>query len=258
MLNPKAAGSACCRSFRHIFEANVGVGYGPAVDRAANPSYFCATHPQGSCVFRSIFQAIVIAAALGFMSVVPPASAMQLSPQQNELYTSVSINPPSASEMTVCYGFVCRRRAILDFSAADRKTLAQILASGKANAAAERAAIQKAVVWFDKRMGPEIGTSTRVARADIRNRADANNYDCWDSTRNVSSLLLVLQEWGLFKHHTVGNPRYRGNLFTMQLPHNTAVLVEKESRIEWSVDMWTTKYLQPPDVMLVEQWLKED
>ena len=183
---------------------------------------------------------------------------MQLSPQQNELYTSVSINPPSASEMTVFSGFVCRRRAILDFSAADRKALAQILASGKANAAAERAAIQKAVVWFDKRMGPEIGTSTRVARADIRNRADANNYDCWDSTRNVSSLLLVLQEWGLFKHHTVGNPRYRGNLFTMQLPHNTAVIVEKESRIEWSVDMWTTKYLQPPDVMLVEQWLKED
>ena len=107
-------------------------------------------------------------------------------------------------------------------------------------------------------MGPVIGTTTRVARADIRNRADASNYDCWDSTRNVSSLLLVLQQWGLLKHHTVGNPRYRGNILAMQLPHNTAVIVEKESRIEWAVDMWTTKYLQPPDVMLVEQWLKEE
>ena len=206
------------------------------------------------------FLRIVPAVVFGFSLVfaAQSVSAMQLTPQQNDLYTSVSINPPSASEMTVCYGFVCRRRAILDFSAADTKALAQIMATGKANAVAERAAIQKAVVWFDKRMGPEIGTSSRVARADIRNRADANNYDCWDSTRNVSSFLLVLQEWGLFKHHTVGNPRYRGNLFTMQLPHNTAVIVEKESRIEWSVDMWTTKYLQPPDVMLVEQWLKED
>ena len=44
----------------------------------------------------------------------------------------------------------------------------------------------------------------------------------------------------------------------MQLPHNTAVLVENESKIEWVVDMWTTKYLQPPDVMLVETWLKKD
>lgn len=209
--------------------------------------------------FPSMLRAVsTVALVLGFAFAAQPLSAMQLTPQQSELYTSVSINPPSASAMTVCYGFVCRRRAILDFSDADRKTLAQILASGKANAVAERGAIQKAVVWFDKRMGPEIGTTTRVARADIRNRADANNYDCWDSTRNVSSFLLVLQEWGLLKHHTVGNPRYRGNLFTMQLPHNTAVIVEKESRIEWAVDMWTTKYLQSPDVMLLDQWLKDD
>ncbi|WIG52836.1 MAG: hypothetical protein OJF48_003756 [Afipia sp.] len=209
-------------------------------------------------MFKPVFPIIVIAASLGFMSAVPSASAMQLSPQQNELYTSVSINPPSSSEMTICYGFVCRRRATLDFTAADRKALTQILTAGKATAVAERAAIQKAVIWFDRRVAPIVGTAGRVSRADIRSGADAKNFDCWDSTRNVSSFLLVLQDWGLLKHHTVGNPRYRGNILAMQLPHNTAVIVEKESRIEWSVDMWTTRYLQPPDVMLVEQWLKEE
>ncbi len=202
--------------------------------------------------------ALIAVSLAGLAFSVAPARAMQLSPQQADLYTSVSINPPSATEMTVCYGFVCRRRTTLDFSAADRKTLTQILSAGKASPAAERAAVQKAVVWFDKRMGPQIGTTMRVARADIRNRADASNYDCWDSTRNVSSFLLVLQEWGLLKHHTVSNPRYRGNIFAMQLPHNTAVLMEKASHVEWSVDMWTTRYAQPPDVMLVEQWLKEE
>ena len=202
--------------------------------------------------------ALVAACLFGFTLGVEPASAMQLSPQQADLYTSVSINPPSATEMTVCYGFVCRRRATLDFSAADRKALTLILAAGKASPAAERAAVQKAVVWFDKRMGPVIGTTERVAHADIRSGADAKNFDCWDSTRNVSSFLLVLQEWGLLKHHTVGNPRYRGNIFAMQLPHNTAVLTENVSRVEWVVDMWTTRYAQPPDVMLVEQWLKEE
>jgi len=211
-------------------------------------------------VFQFLVSRIVpaLVVGFGFAFAAQPAFAMQLTPQQSELYTSVSTSPPTASGMTVCYGFVCRRRVSLDFSAADQKALTQIMASGKANAIAERAAIQKAVLWFDRRMGPVIGTTTRVARADIRNRADANNYDCWDSTRNVSSLLLVMQEWGLLKHHTVGNPRYRGNILAMQLPHNTAVIVEKQSRIEWAVDMWTTKYLQPPDVMLVEQWLKEE
>jgi len=201
---------------------------------------------------------LAIAAAFAAAQFNAPASAMQLTPQQSELYTSVSINPPSASEMTICYGFVCRRRATLDFTDSDRKALTQILNAGKASPVAERAAVQKAVIWFDRRVGPMLGTTDRVANADIRSGADAKNFDCWDSTRNVSSFLLVLQEWGLLKHHQVGNPRYRGNILVMQLPHNTAVLVENASRVEWVVDMWTTRYAQPPDVKLVEQWLKEE
>lgn len=209
-------------------------------------------------LYKVMSRTIIIAAAIGFALAARSASAMQLTPQQSELYTSVSTSPPSAETMTVCYGFVCRRRIELDFTSADQKTLAQIIAAGKASAVAERAAIQKAVIWFDRKVGSTIGTTARVARADIRSGADAKNFDCWDSTRNVSSLLLVLQEWGLLKYHTVGNPRYRGNILAMQLPHNTAVIVEKESRIEWAVDMWTTRYLQPPDVMLLETWLKEE
>ncbi|MEH2510909.1 hypothetical protein V1291_002263 [Nitrobacteraceae bacterium AZCC 1564] len=229
-----------------------------SVDRTSNPPYFFLTNFNRAVPLSGFSSRIAVAVVLGLVLSGLAAHAVQLSPQQADLYTSVSINPPNASEMTVCYGFVCRRRALLDFTTSDRKQLTQILAAGKASATAERAAIQKAVIWFDHRVGPMIGTNKRVARADIRTGADAGNFDCWDSTRNTSSFLLVLQEWGLLKHHTVGNPRYRGNLLTLQLPHNTAVIVEKESGIEWSVDMWTTKYLQPPEVMLVEKWLRED
>jgi len=70
--------------------------------------------------------------------------------------------------------------------------------------------------------------------------------------------LLVLQEWHLFKFHVVGDPHYRGNALVLQTPHNTAVLVERAARIGWVVDMWPRGYLQLPDVMTVEQWVKED
>ncbi|MEA2882949.1 MAG: hypothetical protein QOH32_2205, partial [Bradyrhizobium sp.] len=93
-------------------------------------------------------------AAFAALSSVQPAAAIELSPPVAALYSSVSIYPPSASSMTVCYGFVCRRREALDFTPADRKALTQILVAGKASAAAERAAVQKAVIWFDRRMGP--------------------------------------------------------------------------------------------------------
>ncbi len=197
---------------------------------------------------------VLVAALLGAV----PAKAIEMSSAVAQLYTSVSIYPPSANSMTVCYGFVCRRREILDFTAADRKALTQIMAAGRASAAAERAAVQKVVVWFDRRMGPILGTTRRVAKADFRYFDDKHNYDCWDTTRNTTSLLLVLREWGLLKHHAIGDPHYRGNTLVLQTPHNTAVLVERATKVEWVVDLWPRGYLQPPDVMTVQKWVKED
>jgi hypothetical protein len=189
---------------------------------------------------------------------LPAARASELSAPQAALYSSVSIYPPSAKSMTVCYGFVCRRHEMLDFTPGDRSALTQILAAGRASAVAERAAVQKAVIWFDRRMGPVIGTDKRVANADIRAFDDKHNYDCWDTTRNTTSLLLVMQEWGLFRYHVVGDPHYRGNALVLQLPHNTAVLVERATKVEWVVDMWPKGYSQPPDIMTLAKWVTED
>ena len=68
----------------------------------------------------------------------------------------------------------------------------------------------------------------------------------------------MLQSWGLLRHHVVGEPRFRGKFFLGQTPHNTAVLTERPGGAEWVVDMWTRAYAELPDVMTVEQWLKED
>jgi len=198
-----------------------------------------------------------LTAALLSWPAAGPARATELSAGQNQLYTSVSIYPPTASTMTVCYGFVCRRRQMLDFTASDKAALTKIIAAGRANAAAERAAMQKAVIWLDRHMGPIIGTDKRVAKADFRYFDDKHNYDCWDTTRNTTSLLLVLQEWGLFKFHVVGDPRYRGYSL-VQTPHNTAVVTERSTKVDWAVDLWPRGYLQPPDVMPVSQWVTED
>jgi hypothetical protein len=201
-------------------------------------------------------KAAALAAILCLQLAVPTAAA-ELSSSQAQLYSSVSIYPPSATSMTVCYSFVCRRREMLDFTASDRAALTRIMASGRANAAAERAAVQRAVIWFDHRMGPIIGTDKRVAKADFRANDDKHNFDCWDTTRNTTSLMLVLQAWNLFRFHDVGDPHYRGFQFA-QTPHNTAVLVERATKVEWAVDLWPRGYMQPPDVMTISQWVTED
>lgn len=207
---------------------------------------------------RSVWPVVAAAMLVGAVVVAPPSFAAELSSEVAALYSTVSIYPPTASRMTVCYGFVCRRREILDFTPGDRGTLTQIMAAGKASAVAERAALQKAVVWFDRRMGPAIGTSRRIAKADFRYFDDKHNYDCWDTTRNTTSLLLVLDQWGLLRHHSVGDPKYRGNALVLQTPHNTAVVIDRKTGTNWVVDMWPRAYAQLPDVMPVEKWVKED
>jgi hypothetical protein len=202
--------------------------------------------------------ALAVALAAGAALLGAPAAAEELSQPMSYLYSSVSINPPNARSMTVCYGFVCRRREILDFTSGDKAALTKILAAGRSSAAAERVAVQKAVVWFDRRMGPVIGTDKRIANADFRYFDDKHNFDCWDTTRNVTSLLLVVQDWGLLKFHMVGDPHYRGNALVLQTPHNTPVLIDRTTHVGWVVDMWTRGYAQLPDVTTVEQWVKED
>jgi hypothetical protein len=174
------------------------------------------------------------------------------------MYAAYSLPPPTAHNMIVCYGFVCGRRVQLNFDVTDRRRLAAILAAGQSSAAADRKAVAQAVLWFDRRVGPLAGTVGRIARADIRNARPGQNFDCIDSSYNATSFLLVLQHWGLLRHHRVDPSRFRGNLLLGQTPHNTAVLIEHAGGREWSVDMWTRAYGEPPEIMPVEVWLRQN
>lgn len=200
------------------------------------------------------FFAVVAALGAGPL----PAVAMEISRAQAQLWEDVSAYAPSPGQMTVCYGFICRRRLEYAFTAADRAALTSILAAGRGSPAAERAAVQKAVVWFDRHMGPILGTDRRVARADFRYRDDAHNFDCWDTTRNVTGLLLIMQDWGLLKHHSVGDPTYRGNALVLQTPHNTPILIDHSTNVRWTVDLWTRGYGQTPEVLPADEWMKLD
>jgi hypothetical protein len=170
------------------------------------------------------------------------------------MYAAVGLSPPTAARMTVCREFVCRRRMELVFTARSAPLRNASLPAVGGSPAAERKTIQRAFVWFEHRVGRETGTSKRAAKADIMAFDAMHNFDYWDTTRNDTSLLLVLQKWGTLRHHTVGNPRYRGNNLVGQLPHNTAV---KARGTKWVIDMWPTAYGQVPDVMPLTKWLEE-
>ena len=80
-------------------------------------------------LMRGLRPVLAAVLALAYSAFAAPGLAQQIEMSRAvaDLYNSVSIYPPSATSMTVCYGFVCRRRYILDFSAGDRAALAAIM-----------------------------------------------------------------------------------------------------------------------------------
>ena len=135
---------------------------------------------------------------------------------------------------------------------------ATLLAVGRASAEAERRAIATAVVWFDRRVGPQAGTTRRIARAGVLTQTGPGQMDCIDTSRNTTSLFLILDQLRLLRHHQVEGPAARGYLLDGRGLHATAVLRETRSGKKWAVDNWTRNYGERPDVMPLEQWMVEN
>lgn len=173
-------------------------------------------------------------------------------------FAEFSVASPTTDTVFVCYGFGCKYRVEINLTTADRAKLAQFLAAGRGSAAAERKAVAAAGAWFDKRVGPLAGTTNHVARAGMKYMRDVHQFDCIDSSRNTTSLLMVLDQLKLLRHHDVDEPEARGYMVDFRPPHATAVLVERTTGKKWAIDSWTVGYGQELEVMPLERWKELD
>lgn len=172
-------------------------------------------------------------------------------------YASVSLSFPTTKMVVVCHGFGCERRTAIGLSAGDRTKLAALLAAGRTSADVERRAVAAATAWFDRRIGPEAGTTHRIARANGLAHHDPGQMDCIDTSRNNTSLFLVLDQLHLLHHHKIDGPEARGFLIDGRGPHATAVLIDIHTGRKWAFDNWTRKYGDLPEVMPLDKWMME-
>lgn len=197
---------------------------------------------------------------MGLCVVTPMAATASMATMADvvaETYTEYSVAAPTPSTVFICHGFGCKYRDEVNFTAKDHAALTKIMAAGRASAAAERGAIAVAGAWFDRRIAPAAGTLNHVAAAGAKYMFDVGQFDCIDASRNTTSLLLVLQQLQILRHHSVDVPVSRGFLIDGRPPHYTAVLVETKSGEKWAVNSWTRAYAEPPDVMRLARWLSE-
>lgn len=187
----------------------------------------------------------------------PMAALANMADVIDATYSAYSVTAPTPTTFYVCHGFACKYRSEVNLTAKDHATLVKFLAAGRGSPAAERQAVAAAGAWFDRRISHVAGTQNHVARAGMKYMFDAGQFDCVDASRNTTSLLLILEQLNLLRHHRVDVPRSRGLLIDGRPTHYTAVLAETASGKKWAVDSWVRSYGQPPEIMPLARWLDE-
>jgi len=199
----------------------------------------------------------LLAALAALIVLAQPGHAATLDSAVVRMLESLSLPVPSPPNVLICSGFGCFYRTQIGFSAGDRGRLASIM-SGASTPAAERNAIGNAYAWFEKRVAREAGTAKAIARTTPGYSRDRGQFDCFDKTHNATELLALLTHYGLLRHHVIDVPRSRGLLVDLRQHHTTAVIREKKSGKQWSVDGWTRRNGERPDIFPIEYWAKQD
>lgn len=178
--------------------------------------------------------------------------------RQQPTYHFKKLGIPAATvdRMIVCHGFGCARRTTVQFSASDHRRLKAMFAGASRSPKAERRAIGKAVMWFDRRFGPEVGTDKDVGGFDPGNAGKVGQQDCVDDATSTAGLLVLFQKNGLLTHHKVGMPVARGFFLDGRYPHATATIVNKSDDVAWAVDPWPYDAGEPPDIIPLSRWFE--
>lgn len=195
---------------------------------------------------RARFLTFFAAAAFLF----PPASAQAQGVQSFSLFREDLLSRPVVPGLVVmCHGFNCHYRDEVVLSDDDIAAITKLMRPGRASPEAERAAVGQVMAWFDRRVGPQIGSAGHVAQAGFSYSGERGQFDCIDTTHNTTLMLRQLQAMGLLLHHRVGQPVSRVK------PHTTAVLRDRTTGVQWTVDGWTRGYGEVPDIMPVAIWM---
>ena len=165
----------------------------------------------------------------------------------------VAAVPVKSSEVIrVCHGYNCGFRTKLILGPRDGARFQSIMRAGARSPAAERAALKKAVQYFEERSYQVIGVRDRPEAAVI-GAHNKGQMDCIDESTNTTAVLHYLAKRGLLKFHTVGRKVSRGFFLDGRYPHWTAIIVDKAGR-RWVVDSWYAAGGGAPDIFPYEQW----
>lgn len=190
------------------------------------------------------------------LAISPPESA-SAAPSAQSWFAEQGYVPPTSARIVACHGYGCSRRTVLDVEAEWLNRAGSILKAARQSPEAERRALGDVVKLYTAQLADRFGGKPDVPRSPPQMSGEQGQMDCVDETANTTSLLLVLQEYGLLAHHEVERPQSRGLFIDGRYPHVTAIIAEKKTGAEWAVDPWAKAPGQKPEILPLSQWRQD-
>ena len=154
---------------------------------------------------------------------------------------------------SMCHGHGCRLRSQVGLTPLEWDPVADLFAEPAASAEIERGRIATAIGLIEIVVGRKTGTSQDEAGTL---NAVSGNYqlDCIDETTNTSIYLTLLARAGYLKWHKLEGWAGRGALIDGAWPHQTAVILELQSKRPYAVDSWFEDNGRAAHVVPLDEW----
>ncbi len=170
------------------------------------------------------------------------------------LLTAKDLPVPTNDSYVYCYGHGCHSRIVRRLTAQETAGLQGAFGKMASNAVDERRSIGRAVAYMEKVNAPYAGTEQDVG-GSFTGMFKSGQLDCVDEAINSTTTLLLLEEMGLLRYHSVYGQANRGNLLA-GWPHTSATVREKETGRLFVVDSWFGNNGDAPYILDETVWAK--
>ena len=180
-----------------------------------------------------------------------PVPRAFLTAEEPEIAAAVDREAVPAA-FAICRGYGCGLRDLVGLDATARRDLRALFEPIPTDAAAERAAVARAVGLMEDVTGRALGTWADKPRTPM-SLGDPSQLDCVDESINTSTVLHLLHREGLLRWHVPAHPVRRYAFLGFGV-HYTAVLVEQSSGQAYAVDSWFHANGDPAEVLPLALW----
>lgn len=208
------------------------------------------------------FQPAVVGFFAIFVSHTALVGAASSQPSVDDAQGSVSrplppeyvIDPQGAVTLRICFNWSCARRQTVTFTPKDMALLKMQLALCPGTSLHDRLQHVRIGIWQMELLAqmyqPLLANDLAIndSEAEVKGR-----MDCIDNASNTTTYLHILRDIRELAGWTVSSPKVR-SLFDLTAVHWTAVILDTESGLPWSVDSWFRPNGHLPLVMPLSSW----